>query len=441
MVVKQQCKKMVPMVALALALAGAAMASNAIAQAPSAQYPRYRFLLDPAAAPAPGVVKLARAERYDAAKGYGFTDTRDGNEMALAVKAAPGDYRVRVRLAAPGRPMRVALWAEDRRLMAAPVALEPGEVRSVDFVVNVRDAALAKSEHDAAPNPAVRLLGDELTPANRSWDERLTVAVSGDAAAVQAIEIEPVAARRLFLAGDSTVTDQAGGDYASWGQMLPRFLGAGVAVANHARSGETMKSFVASLRWDKLLADARPGDIQLIQFGHNDQKKQWPRTYVSPAQAYPAWLGALVADARQRGLKVGLASSVSRRSFGPDGRIANTLAGYDDAVRQVAASLELPFIDLTARTRTLYEALGPQASLQAFARKGADVTHHNTYGAWVVANLVAQALLDPANGFGVSGAADFQAIDPARPPDPAHYEVTPADWPLMREAAGRVSGS
>lgn len=417
---------------------GLMMALNAHGQT-EAPPTSYRFALDPAAA-APDATVLARSQRYDEVKGYGFTDTPDGNEMALAVKAMPGDYRVRLRLAAREQPARLALWAEDRRLMATPLSLKAGETRSIDFIVNVRDAALVKSEHDPVAQPTVRLLGDELQPVNRSWDDKLTVAVAGDAAAVQAIEIDALPARRLFLAGDSTVTDQAGGDYASWGQMLPRFVGA-VSVANHARSGETMKSFVASLRWDKLLADARPGDILLIQFGHNDQKQQWPRTYVSPAGSYPAWLNALVADARERGMKVGLVSSVSRRSFGPDGRIRNTLAGYDDAVRKLATTLKLPLIDLTARSATLYEALGRERSPLAFARGGADPTHHNAYGAWAIANLVAQALLDPANGFGLHAAPDFQPIDPARPPDPAAYEITPADWPLMRAAPGKVAGN
>ena len=41
---------------------------------------------------------------------------------------------------------------------------------------------------------------------------------------------------------------------ASWGQMLPRFFAPDIAVANHAESGETLKSFVTELRLDKLLS-------------------------------------------------------------------------------------------------------------------------------------------------------------------------------------------
>ncbi|MEO7497864.1 MAG: rhamnogalacturonan acetylesterase [Massilia sp.] len=422
---------------LSLILASAVLAATpALALAQQA----YRFALDPSAR-AEGAVPIARTERYDPAKGYGFTDVKDGNEMSLAMKLAPGDYRVRVSLGAAQRQTRTTLWAEDRRLMAAPVVLRPGEQRTVEFIVNVRNPALLKSEHDVTPTPAVRLLGDETRPDNRTWDERLTVAASGDVSALRAIEVEPVSARRIFLAGDSTVTDQAGGDYASWGQMLPRFLAGGVAVANHARSGETMKSFVASLRWDKLLSDARAGDILLIQFGHNDQKQQWPRTYLDPDLGYPAWLRAFAAEATQRGMKVVLIAPVARRSFNAAGKITNTLAGYDSAVRKAAAELKLPFVDLTALTTTLYETLGPAKSPLAFASKGADKTHHNAYGAWLIANWVAGALTDPANGLDVKPSRDFAPFDPAKPPDPSNVELTPFDWPVMREQVSAVSGS
>ena len=399
-----------------------------------------RFALHPSAA-TQGAVVVTRQDAYDPVKGYGFTDVKDGNEMSLAIKAQPGDYRVRVTLAAADQPTRTTLWAEDRRLMAAPVVLPAGGQQVVEFVVNVRNAALVKSEHDVTATPVVRLRDDDARPENRTWDDRLTIASSGDVAAVRMIEVEKTSARRIFIAGDSTVTDQPGADYASWGQMLPRFLGNGVAVANHARSGETMKSFVASLRWDKLLSDARPGDILLIQFGHNDQKQQWPRTYVSAELSYPAWLRAFAADAVARGMKVVLVAPVARRMFNASGKVNNTLAGYDTAVRTVAGELKVPFVDLTMATSTLYETLGQERSALAFGAKGGDKTHHNAYGAWVIANVVAQALVDPANGLDLKPAAGFLPLRPSNPPDPLHFELTPFDWPIMRARVDRVSGS
>ncbi len=364
---------------------------------------------------------------YDAATGYGFMSIPNGNESAFAVKAAPGDYRVTVTLGNAKAASRTTVWAEDRRLMLAPVVLKKGEVKTYSFLVNVRDAALKISEQDNTQTPRVGLRGDEA--GGRTWDDRLTIAVSGPAPALQKIDVTSVAVRRILIAGDSTVTDQAGGDYASWGQMLPRFLSSDIAIANHARSGETMKSFLTTLRWDKLISETRPGDIVLIQFGHNDEKKQWPRTYAAADGAYPAWLSALVADVRQHGASPVVITPPARKTF-KDGKIENSHAGYDDAVRRVAQQLNVPLIDLTAKTAQMYEALGPDLSSEAFANHGQEKTHHNAYGAWMIACFVAHDLT--GFGLGVTGAPGAPACDPAHPVDPKTFEITAADWPIMR---------
>ncbi len=140
-------------------------------------------------------------------------------------------------------------------------------------------------------------------------------------------------------------------------------------------------------------------------------------------------------------MKVVLVAPVARRFFNEAGKINNTLAGYDSAVRQVANDLKIPFVDLTGLTTTFYETLGPDKSALAFGAKGTDKTHHNAYGAFFIANMVAQVLIDPANGLDVKPANDFVPLDPARPPDPLKFELTPSDWPIMRERAVGVSGS
>ncbi|MFT4091799.1 MAG: rhamnogalacturonan acetylesterase [Asticcacaulis sp.] len=427
-----------------MVLAALLAASSAMpAMAASEDAPRtFVFTTDGAtnkAAPA-GTTYVATAQAWNPEAGYGFTSQRDGNEQAFSVRVPEGDYRIRVELDSGDRASRTSLWSEDRRLMLAPIDLKKKQKRTVEFIANTRTPFLnGKSEQDVVNAPKVGLRGDE--DISRNWDDVLTISASGvNAAQVRSITIEPVQVRRVFLAGDSTVSDQGGADYASWGQMLPRFLSNDVSVANHARSGETMKSFVTSLRWDKLLSQVREGDIVLIQFAHNDQKKQWPRTYVSAEAGYPAWLKAFAADAQTRGAKVVLISPVARRFF-KDGKIENTHGGYDQAVRNVAAELNLPLVDLTQKTTTLYETLGPDVSPLAFAAKGSDKTHHNAYGAWVIANYVAAVITDPAAGLDLKAAPDFVAFDPAKPADPRNYEIKPSDWPLMREVVTSVSGN
>jgi lysophospholipase L1-like esterase len=378
--------------------------------------------------------KVADDTAYDAARGYGFVSTPGGNEKAFSVKVPAGDYLVTVTLGDKKAASRTSVWAEERRLVAAPVVLKKGETKTLSFRVNVRDDKLTPDVQDGVPYTTVRLRTDDI--GSRSWDDQLTIAVSGEAPAWTGLTVTPVSGRRILLAGDSTVTDQSGGDYASWGQMLPRFIAGDVTVANHARSGATMKEFLTSMRWDKLMSETRPGDIVLIQFGHNDEKKQWPHTYAAADSGYPAFLGALVADVRQHGASPVIISPVQRLGFGPDGKIRNSHQGYDEAVRKLGVQLNVPVIDLTTLTAQMYEALGPANAPLAFANHGQEKTHHAAYGAYMIACIVTQHLVAMPE-LGVKAATDTPACTPDKPLDPKNYEIQPGDWPIMRVKANQ----
>lgn len=314
---------------------------------------------------------------FDAIRGYGF-ETRAGDHKVFSVATPEGDYAVTLWPVAQG-PMSV--WAESRRLMARSVE---GPVR---FTVNVRRPELGPSALDGSGGPQVQLNAREL--GSRSWDDRLTLAYDRP---VARIEIVPVTEIRLVLLGDSTVADQGEGDYFSWGQMLPRFVDRTVSVANHAESGESLKSFLKSQRLDKALSQLRPGDVVLIQFGHNDSKAQYALTYAEAETTFRSYLRLYVDEIRRRGASPVLVTSPHRRTFNPDGRIRNSHGSYPEATRAVAREQTVPLIDLTLATARLYEALGPQGSRQAFADSGKDGSHHNAYGAYLLAWAVADGL-------------------------------------------------
>lgn len=82
-------------------------------------------------------------------------------------------------------------------------------------------------------------------------DGQLKLAFGGAAPAVQHVKVERAAGiPTLYLAGDSTVTDQPSGQfpYSGWGQMIGLYLNEGIAVANHARSGKSAKTFIQESR-------------------------------------------------------------------------------------------------------------------------------------------------------------------------------------------------
>src|SRR5262245_9406354 len=157
--------------------------------------------------------------------------------------------------------------------------------------------------------------------------------------------------------------------------MLQRFFAPDIVVANHAESGETLKSFVTELRLDKLLAGLRAGDWVMIQFGHNDQKTQWPQTYADAATTYRAWLRTYLAEIRHRGGTPLLVTSPERRNFDDAGRIVPSLGDYPDAMRAVAREERVALLDLNALSVRLYQALGPERAARAFADEGRDKTH------------------------------------------------------------------
>jgi lysophospholipase L1-like esterase len=331
---------------------------------------------------------------------------------------AEGSYRVTVELTGP-KGQTVSVLAEQRRLMLENITLDGEQPVTRSFVVNVRRSELAALPANATGGTSVRLKPREVGSA--TWDERLSVEVTPPGL-LRSLRAEPVVVPTLYLAGDSTVTDQAVAPSGSWGQFLTRYFGAGIAVANHAESGETLKSFVSELRLDKLLENLKPGDWVMIQFGHNDQKTQWPQTYADAATTYRYWLRTYIAEIRRRGATPLLVTSPERRNFDAQGRIVPSLGEYPSAVRTVAREESVALIDLNPMSVRFYEALGPDIAPRAFADAGRDKTHHNEYGARMLARLVVEGLraADPVLTAGLEKhlAADAGRLDPAHPPIP-----------------------
>jgi lysophospholipase L1-like esterase len=197
--------------------------------------------------------------------------------------------------------------------------------------------------------------------------------------------------------------------------MLPRFFTPGVAVANHAESGETLKSFISELRLAKILSLIKTGDYLFIQFGHNDMKEQWPQTYVDSFTTYTAYLRVFIAEARLRGAVPVLVTSMHRREFDENGRIRNTLGDYPEAMRRVAKEDDVALIDLHVMSALFYEALGPEKAPQAFAGNGSDKTHHNSYGAYELAMCVVEGIRANVADLANRLHNDVPAFDPSRP--------------------------
>jgi lysophospholipase L1-like esterase len=431
---------------LAAALAGLTLGFSAAAavDAPPAPAAPTSFKFDFGAKAAPGYTSVTPATIYSKATGYGFdlntapaAVVRGGDDplhdgfvtsdkpFFFSVAVPEGNYNVTVTLGDAQGESVTTVKAESRRLMLERVRTAPGKFETRTFVVNIRNFHVPPPPLNAPGNDHVELNNREQGPEGLvlHWDDKLTLEFNDARPCICALEITKVDnLPTVFLAGDSTVTDQTKEPTTSWGQMLTRFLKPGVAVANHAESGETLKSFITELRFDKLLSQMKKGDYLFIQFGHNDSKANWPQTYVEANTTYKAYLRTYIAEARLRGATPVLVNPMQRRQFDANGKIRNSHGDYPEAVRQVAQEQGVAFIDLTAMSVAFYEALGPTRAPLAFSG-GRDATHHSDYGAYELAKCIVEGIEADKLDLAKYIVDDFGTFDPAHPDDPAKFDV------------------
>ena len=78
----------------------------------------------------------------------------------------------------------------------------------------------------------------------------------------------------VWLVGDSTVRNGRGdgaNNQMGWGDELAPYLDLNkVNLVNRAIGGRSSKTYITEGHWDEVSAMIKPGDIVLIQFGHND---------------------------------------------------------------------------------------------------------------------------------------------------------------------------
>jgi lysophospholipase L1-like esterase len=390
-----------------------------------------------AGAAKPGYVSVWHDTAYTQELGYGFDlgtapvaflgGVTSATPFFFSVGVPEGNYSVTIKFGDPSLACVTTVKAESRRLMLEKVETPAGKFATHTFDVNVRDAKLPPPPQNAPGGDHVRLNSREQGVLH--WDDKLTLEFSNTRPCVDSIQIHKVDnIPTVFLAGDSTVTDQTREPTTSWGQMVTRFFKPGVAIANHAESGETLKSFLTGLRLDKILSQIRKGDYLFIQFGHNDMKETWPQTYVEPFTTHKQYLKVFIAEARRRGAIPVLVTPMQRRNFDAQGRIKNTLGEFPASVRQTAKEENVPLIDLAAMSTALYEALGPERSWLAFSG-GRDATHHSAYGAYELAKCVVECIKADRLDLARYIVDDFRGFDPAHPDSPDAFQVPASPAP------------
>ena len=396
---------------------------------------------------APGYVKVLPSTAYTDELGYGFENGptinavdrggRDPLKSSFVTSNSPpfyfsvkvpeeANYRVSVTLGDREGESTTTVKAELRRLMLQNVHTERGKFETRSFIVNVRWAQISTGGE-------VKLKPREKTMEAWAWDDKLTLEFTGAHPALCALRMEKIdGIPTIYIAGDSTSTDQPREPFNSWGQMLTRFFKPEVAIANDGESGESLRSFIGEKRLDKVLSVIKPGDYLFIQFGHNDQKEKGEG--VGAFTTYKSDLKRFIAAARQHQVTPVLITPMNRLTFDSGGKITNSLGDYPEAVRQTAKEENVALIDLNAMSKPFYEALGPQEAHIAFA--GKDTTHHSDYGSFELAKCIVQGIRQAKLPIAKFLIENLPPFDPAHPDPVSSVDVSPEPIVVVQKPYG-----
>jgi lysophospholipase L1-like esterase len=210
----------------------------------------------------------------------------------------------------------------------------------------------------------------------------------------------------LYIVGDSTL--KSGAPLRGWGQELGQFFDQNkINVVNRAIGGRSSRTFQNEGRWEKVLAEIKPGDFVIIQFGHNDVGK-----YDDPAakdrpslhsegdetvevtrkdgvretvHSFGWYLRKYGADARAKGATVIFCSMVPHKDW-DNGKIirkeSETFVKWtENAARKTGAA----YINLNEIIALEFERLGAEKVETLFADKR---THSTPAGALLNAQMV-----------------------------------------------------
>ena len=210
----------------------------------------------------------------------------------------------------------------------------------------------------------------------------------------------------IYVIGDSTVQDYSSGYYPrkGWGQVLQYFFDADVKVINKGAGGTSALSFYRDL-WGPVRDALQPGDYVLIQFGINDANSD-PLRHTDPFTTFQDYLTSFVNETMAKGAHPVLVATLRRNAWNTD--IPPTLyPAYHDypvATRQLAATLNVPLIDLDEMTKPLMESLGPDytgpfmymnilaGEYPNYPNGTADDVHFQEMGAIEMARLVVERI-------------------------------------------------
>lgn len=280
----------------------------------------------------------------------------------------------------------------------------------------------------------------------------------------------------VWVAGDSTAAEFQDSSYYAprygWGTQLGHYL-QGVQIRNLAVSGTSSKSYTGTDQYSILTNEMKSGDYLLIAFGHNDERGESGR-YTNPNGSYTV-SGSFqyhlyenyIRPAQNKGAKPILCTPIVRRDLGNNytgesGHITSdqktsegSFAGgdYAKAIWRLGVAKSIPVLDLTSRTRDVYQQLGAQGVKNRHAwtsnrETSIDNTHTSLYGAqcnaWFIADELSKSSSDLKNYLAASRPVpEFTdaSVNASYVPQAFNAPTTLSSfWPAIGDWKGTVFG-
>ena len=225
-------------------------------------------------------------------------------------------------------------------------------------------------------------------------DTTVDLAILADKPRITGLTVEEMNCPTVYLAGDSTVTDQPGDYpyypgtcYCGWGQMLSAFLNTRLAVSNHAHSGLTTDTFRKEGHYAVIEQYSRPGDYIFFQFGHNDQKLP----ELQAKGGYQASLSRYIKEAQAKGAYPVLVTPIARNTWRlRDQTYLDLLSEFADVCLELGKKYNIPVLDLHKHSMEYVMEKGLQDAKPIFFP--GDYTHTNDFGAYQMAGYVAEEI-------------------------------------------------
>jgi len=220
----------------------------------------------------------------------------------------------------------------------------------------------------------------------------------------------------LWLIGDSTMRngqDTGGNGQWGWGNPIASYFDqTRINVQNRAMGGTSSRTYMNNGLWDKVMAEIKPGDYLIMQFGANDggalddparargtipgngeETKEIDNPITKKHEVvhtYGWYLRKYVADARSKGVvHIVICSPIPRNAW-TDGKM-NRNTRYTSAAMDAAKEAGVDFINLNELAETRFDAEGQQKVTDTYYPEK-EVVHTDWAGAVLNADCVATAL-------------------------------------------------